>query len=378
LNTKEKREAFVQRGGKKRIKLPGTPLLTMDGEVILNYDSAEQVIADRKGIDIESTPAHTPPPQDIKPTEKKIRKFVTSERPKEDREVQKKEEDISSKPEEKKPITKEQIEEKPEIKKEKEIEQAKEPILKKDEPKEKAEEIKTETVKTPEVIENVVEESKPQPGQTPENAVPPKVQDSLFVEAESNLHKKAEQEARVVVRKPVESYIASDTAIDEKTVGLFYKTINEDITIIENIINREPIDNFNDKSLKKIIITLKIITKNPILKKLDSVKNLVEQVLKGVTFVHENMDQFKSINEVREITKEMLNYIKKENILFNSDLIVEKVNELGIKIFRLENTLNKKEEKYNSEIALIRQKIADKKILKSKHISEVLQKSGGE
>jgi hypothetical protein len=59
-------------------------------------------------------------------------------------------------------------------------------------------------------------------------------------------------------------------------------------------------------------------------------------------------------------------------------LIVEKVNELGIKLFRLENTLNKKEEKYNSEIALIRQKIADKKILKSKHISEVLQKSGGE
>ena len=90
------------------------------------------------------------------------------------------------------------------------------------------------------------------------------------------------------------------------------------------------------------------------------------------------MDQFKDKNEVHENAKEMLNYIKKENILLNSDLIVEKVNELGIKLFKFENNLNRKEEKFNSEIALIRQKIVDKKILKGKHISEVLQKSGGE
>jgi phosphoserine phosphatase RsbU/P len=379
LNTKEKREAFVQRGGKKRIKLPGTPLLTMDGDVILNYESAEQVIADRKGIDTESTPTHTPPPpQDTKPDEKKTGKFVTSVRPKEDQQVQKIEEDISSKPVEKKPVVKEQIEEKPEIKTEKEIEQAKESIAEKEESEDKAEEIKTETVVTPEVKEIAVEEAKPLPEQIPEKTILPKVQDSLLVEAESKMGEKAEPDARPVIRKPVESFIASDTNIDEKTVELFYKTINDDITIIENIINREPIDTFTDKSIKKIVITLKIITKNPILKKLDSIKNLVEQVVKGVSFIHENMDQLKGKNEVRDITKEMLNYIKKENILFNSDLIVEKVNELGIKLFRLENTLNKKEEKYNSEIALIRQKIADKKILKSNNISEVLQKSGGE
>ncbi|GAB4179872.1 MAG: hypothetical protein Kow00108_16030 [Calditrichia bacterium] len=35
LNTKEQRLKFVNRGGKKRLKAPGTPLLTLDGKVIL-------------------------------------------------------------------------------------------------------------------------------------------------------------------------------------------------------------------------------------------------------------------------------------------------------------------------------------------------------
>ena len=43
LNTKELREAFVSRGGrKKRIKPPGTPLLTIDGKVILQNDLYEE------------------------------------------------------------------------------------------------------------------------------------------------------------------------------------------------------------------------------------------------------------------------------------------------------------------------------------------------
>ncbi|MDZ7347013.1 MAG: SpoIIE family protein phosphatase, partial [candidate division KSB1 bacterium] len=43
LNTKELRAAFVQRGGKRRrIKPPGTPLLTVDGRVILNRDQFEE------------------------------------------------------------------------------------------------------------------------------------------------------------------------------------------------------------------------------------------------------------------------------------------------------------------------------------------------
>ena len=112
---------------------------------------------------------------------------------------------------------------------------------------------------------------------------------------------------------------------------------------LEKILSADAVDNFNEKSLNKIIITLKIITKNPILKKLESLRNLIEQIIKGISFLQNNYDQFKNKSEVYENAKEMLNYIKKENILLNTDLIVEKVNELGIKLFKLENTLNRKE-----------------------------------
>jgi len=41
LNTKELRMNFVQRGGKRRLKPPGTPLLTLDGEVMVGFRSEE-------------------------------------------------------------------------------------------------------------------------------------------------------------------------------------------------------------------------------------------------------------------------------------------------------------------------------------------------
>ena len=41
LNTKERRIAFVKRGGKQRLKPPGTPLLTLDGEVLVGFRSEE-------------------------------------------------------------------------------------------------------------------------------------------------------------------------------------------------------------------------------------------------------------------------------------------------------------------------------------------------
>ncbi len=49
-------------------------------------------------------------------------------------------------------------------------------------------------------------------------------------------------------------------------------------------------------------------------------------MIKGASFVDEKFDEFTNKNKVLEKTKEMLNYIKKENILLNSDLIIEKVN----------------------------------------------------
>ena len=54
LNTKELREAFVQRGGrKKRIKPPGTPMMTIDGKIIMNRAQFEEPEADEEEPPVE-------------------------------------------------------------------------------------------------------------------------------------------------------------------------------------------------------------------------------------------------------------------------------------------------------------------------------------
>ncbi len=47
LNTKERRIAFVKRGGKQRLKPPGTPLLTLDGQVMVGgYSTSDEKLPD--------------------------------------------------------------------------------------------------------------------------------------------------------------------------------------------------------------------------------------------------------------------------------------------------------------------------------------------
>jgi hypothetical protein len=47
LNTQELRMRYMVKGGKKRIKQPGTPLMTLDGQVILDFESSADVISKR-------------------------------------------------------------------------------------------------------------------------------------------------------------------------------------------------------------------------------------------------------------------------------------------------------------------------------------------
>jgi len=45
----------MTKGGKKRIKQPGTPLLTLDGQIILDFESSEEHVARRRGAEAQST-----------------------------------------------------------------------------------------------------------------------------------------------------------------------------------------------------------------------------------------------------------------------------------------------------------------------------------
>ena len=46
LNTRQRREMFVKRGGKRRLKPPGTPLLTLEGEVLVGFRSEDKPTAE--------------------------------------------------------------------------------------------------------------------------------------------------------------------------------------------------------------------------------------------------------------------------------------------------------------------------------------------
>ena len=66
LNTKERRESFIQRGGKRKLKPPGTPLLTLDGEVLVGFRSEDQPQSDNPFV------TNVPPVQRSKGREKMI------------------------------------------------------------------------------------------------------------------------------------------------------------------------------------------------------------------------------------------------------------------------------------------------------------------
>lgn len=69
LNTKELREAFIARGGKKRrIKPPGTPMLTLDGQVIIKrpgFERSEESIESKSPAEDSPTPRRSAPTRKI-------------------------------------------------------------------------------------------------------------------------------------------------------------------------------------------------------------------------------------------------------------------------------------------------------------------------
>jgi hypothetical protein len=71
----------------------------------------------------------------------------------------------------------------------------------------------------------------------------------------------------------------------------------------------------------------------------------------------------------------MLKYIEKENILNNSDKILEQINELGIKNHQFKTKLTGKKSGGGSQLDAIRKKIANKNVIKNKKILNNISKT---
>ena len=99
-----------------------------------------------------------------------------------------------------------------------------------------------------------------------------------------------------------------------------------------------------------------------VLKKLGQLKQLFEQVKRGLNYVEEHLDEIGE-KAAAQNAKEMLKYIEKQNILKNSESILELINELGIKLHQLKARGTKKFSQNQLELDSIRKKIAQKKLI---------------
>ena len=80
LNTQEKRENYIRRGGKKRIKAPGTPLMTLDGKVILDFESSEHEVSKTHGTSAPDTKPFTPIPSGEQESKTKELKLTSTQK----------------------------------------------------------------------------------------------------------------------------------------------------------------------------------------------------------------------------------------------------------------------------------------------------------
>jgi serine phosphatase RsbU (regulator of sigma subunit)/anti-sigma regulatory factor (Ser/Thr protein kinase) len=474
LNTKEKRENHIKRGGKKRIKPPGTPLLTLDGQVILDYESAEKVIADKTGVKTPDEFKPSVPETEKARTERhfttKKDSDVTEEKPQTEKEItdteEEREEVQSTETEPVEDKTTIEAEEKEEEKEEAKTEEKAEEIVKKsvektETEKERAEkEIVAQEPETPvleepaqeentekddkkividlDALDRVMEkkpeetaqekpkeektddekesldldilkekddaktkdeekivakseqaeekkEEKPKkaveiPGFTPEEIAQLKAEKDAVLKQMGGKKRREKPREETVAKKdedkekPIPALDRPDGEINEKRINHFYTIISDDIKKIQKIVDEWGNGKIQTKDLLKIGTILGMISTNPLLKSLGRVEQIFIQVIRYFEFLETHDGDFDT-KLIRRNSKDMLKYIEKENILSNSDKILEQINELGIKNNQFKIKLTGEKPGKESQLDAIRKKIAKKNVIKDKKILNNMAKT---
>jgi serine phosphatase RsbU (regulator of sigma subunit)/anti-sigma regulatory factor (Ser/Thr protein kinase) len=360
LTTAEKREAFIKRGGRKRIKLPGTPLLTLDGQVILNYESAEKVISEKRGTKAPAEFMPPPPPEsekrfaDKQLVSRRAAEPVTGEVEIPSAAPAPAAEGIQSASE--KPAVREKLPE-PRIDFKTKTESYK-PKVAKISPartrKPKAPTVKAET------SEARVEPAPPVKIPAAAAAAP-----AVPINVFQALTEESKEEKMPTLAAPVQE-------ITPEKVDIFYGTIKDDLKLIDDTVFNWTDGNFKKEDFIKIVLSLKIISTHHLLKDMLNIRQLFTQVISVIEFLSENSAELQE-QFVIENAKEVLKYIKKENILLNT--LLEQINEVGIKNLQIREKAGKDVSAGSSDLDAVRKKIANKNLLKNKAILDLLSKS---
>ena len=185
------------------------------------------------------------------------------------------------------------------------------------------------------------------------------------------IDKKPREEAKL---KPIPSLELPDVKINEKSVNHFYTTVSDDIQKIQTIVDGWSNGKIQTKDLLRIGTILGMISTNPLLKSLGRVEQVFIQVIRYFEFLETHDSELDS-KMISQNSKDMLKYIEKENILSNSDKILEQINELGIKNHQFRKKLTSKKQGGKSQLDAIRRKIAKQKVIKNEKILNNITKT---
>ena len=341
LNTRARRERFVQKGDKGRLKQPGTPLLTLDGKVILDFKSSEEEIAKRgSGQDIKATPFR-PTPATEEPKKPIVREFTAKEETvtkREPSEVKDSAAVIMHKPAKTHEPT-----EIPEIKEEKQEQIKTEP---------KAEQKEREIVELTESI------SEPQPQQK-EQVKPQEKHDIPSKEVPLRPLSKGDLLTRVSVN------------IDQQILDTFFEEAKEDLKSVEKLLQQVQNSNNLRQTIKDLHLQLRRIVRHPTLSTIPDAKRIFERIQHIIYYIDNGFDKLDE-KIIRRNIKELLFSVKKDDKFVDYEKYYETINILGVIQKRFIDIVAKNDQSRSDAIAKARKKLAGKNIITSKPVLNML------
>jgi serine phosphatase RsbU (regulator of sigma subunit)/anti-sigma regulatory factor (Ser/Thr protein kinase) len=300
LNTYKLRQRFVEKGQNKRLKQPGTPLLTLDGKVILDFDSSANEISKRTG----SAPAPKPVGGHSEEVKKPFIREMSTSRKDDSALIMHQTGKIY------------------------------------DPAKHKEEKVASKT-----------QEATPAAQKAPDK---PQASQSVKVVEKEQVEQVAVPTKDDLTEKAIEK-------IDQNVLEKFYKECQDDFSGMAKLVDEMKKTGPSEAMAKKINLILKIVLKNPILKKLQEVHQLF---LQGQGILEKLSDNFSGLKKavIIENSETVLNYLAKENILNSSNSIIEKINKLGLINKELQMNQSSQKQKIN-KLDDIRSKIVKKQLV---------------
>ena len=355
LNTRARRERFVQKGDKGRLKQPGTPLLTLDGKVILDFKSSEEEIGKRRASqDIKAAPFRPKPV-----TEEHKKPFVKEFTAKE--ETVKKEEPVEAENSAAviihKPAKTHEEAEPRDIKDEKpeQAEPAREIEI---EEKQAAEIDETETIETKESI------SKPRPQQREQEI--PQEKPEAKVKPETAEKKVS---ARAVDRNDLLTRVSVN--IDRKILDTFFEEAKEDLESVEKLLIQVQESNNLRQTIKDLHLHLRRIVSHPTLSAIPDAKRIFERIQHIIYYIDNGFDKLDE-KIIRRNVKELLFSVKKDDKFVDYERYYETINILGVIQKRFIDIIAKNDQSRSDAIAKARKKLAGKNIITSKPVLNML------